>query len=146
MKAAMRHCVAVFVIAMFAVTGVHAAEDAGAQFTAIDGAGMTGLMLNLLLVLAVIGVAGWLLSRGQRRLGGHADALKVVASRPLGSRERIMVVAVGDEHIVIGVTPQSINHLHTLAEPITAGWSADVEKNSFAERLQQLLVRKGRDS
>ena len=143
MTPTMLKAVAGFFTALITIADARAADDGPAQFGVIDGAGMFGMRVNLLLVLAVIAVAGWLLSRGQKRLGGQADELKIVASRPLGSRERIMVVAVGEEQIVIGVTPQSINHLHTLAEPLSSRSSMSFEKGSFAERLQQLIAKRG---
>ena len=103
--------------------------------------GVGTLALNLVLVLATIGVAGFLLVRVQRHAGSGAGAIRIVAACPLGQRERLMVVAVGDEQLLIGVTPQGITALHALGEPLTEPTAE--ASDSFAARLMQL--RRSRD-
>ena len=66
--------------------------------------------------------------------------LKVVAGLPLGTRERIIVLQVGEEQLLLGLSPGRIEKLHTLAEPL-------VDQNDqqtltpFAEKLHGLLNR-----
>jgi flagellar biosynthetic protein FliO len=78
----------------------------------------TGSLLQtlfaLIVVLAVLGALAWFLKRyGPRVAGGNAN-LRVVGSLNLGGRERIVVVEVGNEWIVVGASPGRINALATM--------------------------------
>ncbi|MGO1247381.1 MAG: flagellar biosynthetic protein FliO [Oceanisphaera sp.] len=75
--------------------------------------------LSSLLVIGLILVLGWLLRRlrGASLLGGSRQ-LKVVSSLALGQRERLMVVQVGEEQWLLGVTAQQISGLGKLDTPL----------------------------
>jgi flagellar biosynthetic protein FliO len=78
----------------------------------------TGSLLQtlfaLIVVLAVLGALAWFLKRyGPKVAGGNAN-LRVVGSLSLGGRERIVVVEVGNEWIVVGASPGRINALATM--------------------------------
>ena len=105
-----------------------------------------GIVLNLLLVLLLIVICGWLYARGPARMRGAGGTLEIVASRQVGSRERLAVVQVGDEQLLLGITPNGISHLHTLAEPLTAAAPAGAP-STFGERLRELgaAMRRGED-
>lgn len=97
--------------------------------------------LGLLVILALIGGAAWLFKRyGQNRIGlnGH---IKVVGGLSLGARERIVILQVGKQQLVIGVTPSSIQTLHTLDEPLTDESGGEV-KNSFSSNLKIALANR----
>jgi flagellar protein FliO/FliZ len=76
-------------------------------------------LLSFALVIALIPVALWLLRRTP--LGGAAQgqALRSVAVLPLSTTQRIVTVEVGRgaarQWLVLGVTPQGITTLHTMA-------------------------------
>lgn len=80
------------------------------------------MILSLLMVLALIGVSAYVLKRfnvTQQQSG----QLKVVASLSLGVKERIVVAQVGEEQLVLGVTPQQITLIKSLEEPIETSQS-----------------------
>lgn len=104
-------------------------------------AGVMTLMLNLALVLGIIGVCAFLYSRGRSRLGVAGSELAIVASRQVGNRERLVVLQVGEEQVLIGITANSVSHLHTLSKPIE---SSDVVATPFAERLRQFGQARGK--
>jgi len=74
--------------------------------------------LNLGLVLVAIVVLAWLFKRFQGLDQPAAGQLKVTASLPLGPKERLLVVEVGEEHILVGASSAGINTLHVLSEPL----------------------------
>ncbi|MBM7456571.1 flagellar protein FliO/FliZ [Oceanisphaera litoralis] len=77
--------------------------------------------LSSVLVIGMILVLGWLLRRlrGGALLGGSRQ-LKIVATLALGQRERLLVVQVGEEQRLLGVTAQQISDLGKLAQPLVA--------------------------
>lgn len=99
-------------------------------------------LLGLLLVLACIVLVAWLLKRSSSFHMAASGKLKVIASIPLGPRERAVLVQIGDEQLLLGVTPQQINTLHKLEQPLpidpTAGMSGD-----FAGKLRQMMQQRG---
>lgn len=105
--------------------------------TGVAAPDVATLLLNLGLVVAVILVFGWLWARGRRLAGGTRQGISIVASQHLGGRERLLIVQAGEAQVLVGVTANSIRHLHTLAEPVAPAASG-VTATSFAEKLRQL--------
>lgn len=86
---------------------VHAAPPTPA------GSGLQ-LLFGLVVVLGLLmGIAWWLKRFGPAR-GVGTSAAKIVGGVSVGTRERVMVVEVGDQWIVIGVAPGSVNALSTM--------------------------------
>lgn len=75
--------------------------------------------VSSLLVIAVLVILGWILRRfrGASFLGGNRQ-LKMVASLALGQRERVVVVQVGKEQWLLGVTAQQVTGLGKLEQPL----------------------------
>nr|WP_282452991.1 flagellar biosynthetic protein FliO [Lysobacter sp. CAU 1642] len=77
------------------------------------------------MVVGLILLLAWLL----RKLPGgalraHRD-LRVVAQVGVGVRERVVVVAVGDTQLLLGVTSENVNLLHRLETPLPEQPAAD---------------------
>lgn len=78
------------------------------------------LVLALSFVLAVFLVLIWLLKRFQPGLtGGSGSVIKVVASLPLGARERLLLVDLQGQQLLLGVSPAGISLLQVLEQPLT---------------------------
>ncbi|WP_439893137.1 flagellar biosynthetic protein FliO (plasmid) [Ralstonia sp. 25C] len=81
---------------------------------------------GLFVVLAMIVAAGWLLRRLQQRGGmgplgagrRRGQVITVVAQQMLGAREKVVVVDVEGMWLVLGVTQQHVQTLHTLPRPV----------------------------
>jgi flagellar protein FliO/FliZ len=90
---------------------------------AVDWARTLG---GLFVVLAMIVAAGWLLRRLQHRAGmgpagsgrRRSQVITVVAQQMLGAREKVVVVDVEGTWLVLGVTQQHVQTLHTLPRPV----------------------------
>jgi flagellar protein FliO/FliZ len=80
----------------------------------VSATSLTPLLLALLLVLALIPAAAWLLRRTGLAQPGSAAGLRVVAQLPLGPRDRIVIVEVGDRRWLLGVGAAGITRLGTL--------------------------------
>jgi len=84
---------------------------------ASNGPGAAGLLQTIFALLLVLGVLiglAWLLKRYGPKPGGGLANLRVVGALNIGGRERIMVVEVGDQWIVVGAAPGRVNALHTM--------------------------------
>jgi flagellar protein FliO/FliZ len=100
---------------------------------------IVSIFLSLLLVVGVIFMLAFLMRRFNVTPGGTGQ-LKVVASIMAGTKERVMVIQVGDEQHLLGVTSQNINHLAKLETPLDTP-SAGTGQN-FKEKLTQALAGK----
>ena len=96
------------------------------------------IIISLVLVLLIIFVAAWLLRRYGRFPGVADGNLKVLGALSVGQRERILLLQVGDEQILVGVTSSRITRLHQLEEPIEVKDNVPVS-GQFSQRLQEAL-------
>ena len=97
------------------------------------------VILGLILVLAMIFAIAWLLRRfGQGTLVG-SQQMKIVSSLPLGPRERLIIVDVNGEQILIGVAPGRISQLHHFSEPVIPQKTQD--EGDFGDKLKEILSR-----
>jgi flagellar protein FliO/FliZ len=102
--------------------------------------GVMEFVFSLALVLAAIFVVAWLL----RRMGGFnaspGGVIRILGGMSVGSREKIVLVEVGKEQLLIGVAPGRVQTLHVLNEPveIKRGQEGD---NAFANRLKAVLKK-----
>lgn len=119
-----------------------AAEPVAAKTTSVAGSAGTliSLGLGLLVVLAVIFASAWFVRRMSGLSGMNNQAMKVVSVMALGTRERIALIDVGGQQIVVGITPSAIRTLHVFDEPVVS--TSDHESSAFAQRLQELVGKK----
>lgn len=108
--------------------------------------GLGGAFAALLLVIALIVGLAWLFKRLPGGGFNQADGLRVVASIPLGSRERAAVVQVGGEQLLVGIGAGGIRTLHVLPEPLPAGGRAAGAQKQLPDFARLLARRMGKDS
>lgn len=127
-------------IALLAALPVQAAEQAAAPASA---GSLMQVLVGLVVVLALMAGGAWMLKRmGMAGTGGNAVA-KVVGGVSVGNRERVIVVEVGDQWIVVGVAPGRVNALSTMPrqETMPVATGADDSKN-FAAWLKQTIDKR----
>ncbi|MCF5229693.1 MULTISPECIES: flagellar biosynthetic protein FliO [unclassified Pseudomonas] len=108
------------------------------------GGQLTQLVLGLLLVVGLIFVLAWLMRRVQRIGPGNAQVIEMIGSRALGPRDRLVLVQVGEEQILLGITPGRITPLHVLKTPVEAT-RTETSTPEFAQRLMELLGKDQKD-
>lgn len=91
------------------------------------------VLLGLGVVMAAIGGAAWLARRYVPGAAHGAGPVKVVGAVMVGPKERVVVVEVEDDWVVLGVTATQVNALHTLARPARS--SADAGRDAVAPRF-----------
>ncbi|MFT7365539.1 MAG: flagellar protein FliO/FliZ [Marinobacter psychrophilus] len=99
---------------------------------------LVSLGLGLLAVIAIIYGCAWLIRRMTGMTGMNNSAIKVVSVMALGARERIAVVDVAGQQLLLGITPSTISTLHVFDKPVVSvGGSAP--SGEFARKLQSLM-------
>ncbi|AOE86502.1 flagellar biosynthetic protein FliO [Pseudomonas sp. TCU-HL1] len=125
----------------------YAAEPAATPVTpaaaaTLAGSGMAAqlgqLAIGLLLVVGLIFLLAWLLRRVQQLGPRGGQVIKLVASQALGPRDRLVLVQVGGEQILLGISAGRIAPLHVLKEPVHLA-DAEAASPEFAQRLMELL-------
>ena len=97
-----------------------AAPEASQAPAAVGAGSLTQVTLSLLLVLGIVFAAAWL-TRRLRGFGKFGNgALHVVTEIAVGTKERVVLVQVGKQQLLIGVAPGRVSTLHVLDEPVTA--------------------------
>ena len=114
------------------VTPGHAVPSAG-------GSTLLSVMMALVAVVVMIFLTAWLIKRFTGLSPINNRQIKVVASLPVGARERLVLVEVGGQQMLLGVTPQQINTLHRFEEPVVVPDKPG--QMDFAQRLQAMLSK-----
>jgi len=102
------------------------------------------LLLEMLLVVAAIGVVGWLMVRLlARATRGRGEFVDILAHQTLEPRVNLYVIAVGEQTLLVGTSPDGVRTLATLdgsdldAMELDHGGSA--VDASFGEVLRRTL-------
>jgi len=95
-------------------------------------------------VLGLIAALSWLLKRLPRNTASSRH-IRLIESYPLSPRERLLLVAIGSEHILLACSSAGIQSLHVLREPLAETAHKDVGA-TFAVQLSQYLpsLQRGR--
>ncbi|WP_307727500.1 flagellar biosynthetic protein FliO, partial [Massilia sp. AB1] len=105
-------------------------------------------ILALVLVLAVLAGLAWFLKRfAPKMMGGSNANLRLVGALNLGARERIVVVEVGNQWIVVGASPGRINALATMprqegVEGTATVAAATPSAGSFSDWLKNTIDKR----
>ncbi|GAL06914.1 flagellar biosynthetic protein FliO [Photobacterium aphoticum] len=107
----------------------------------------TGPELNLattfaslmFVVILIIGLA-WLIKRMKwTGIQSGPSPLRIVRQLSVGQRERIVLLQVGDEQMLVGVTQQNISLLSKLDQPLPT--EAGLSGGDFAQQLSTMLKK-----
>lgn len=126
-----------------AVAAPAVAPSAAAMGTGLGGQ-LTQMILGLLLVIGLIFLLAWAMRRVQQVGPANGQLIELLSSRAMGPRDRLVLVQVGNEQILLGITPGRITPLHVLKEPVTAP-AKQPATQEFAQRLMELLGKDQKD-
>lgn len=132
-------CTGLPVSAIAQVTTQGAAQAEAATQPLRQSANLPGLgqiVISLALVIGAIVVLALLYKKLQLKMPGSKH-FKVVATLPVGQKERLLVVEIQGKQRVIGVTPHSVNFLFELENPLPEEKLA----SDFHTQLQSFLKK-----
>lgn len=134
---------------MFSMSGVYAAPQAQAPAASTPGLGSAlEMLLALALVLAAVFALAWLIRRLRSFPTSRQALLRADAELAVGEKERIVLLAVGQQKWLLGVTPGGITLLHAFGtdapDPVignhtNAATAAGATPPDFAKILRRSL-------
>ncbi len=102
---------------------------------------LVSVVLALMFILFVIFACAWFLRKFTG--GGFATnkVIEVKANQPLGTKERLVIIKVDGRHLLLGVTPNSIQKIDELSEDCIPKVEAQKIsfKDAFATQLKKSL-------
>ena len=110
------------------------------------GGGILQMLLSLGVVIGLLFASLYLLKKLSAPRGVAAGLLRVIAGVAIGTRERVVVVEVGETWLVLGVAPGGVTRLHEMPRQTAPSQDAPVAPthgfgSEFAERLRQSMGR-----
>jgi len=114
----------------------------------MSGGYLMQLVVGLFVVLICIVALAWLAKKMNRFHSLTGDTLKVIGGLSMSSRERIVLLQVGEEQLLLGVSPGRINTLHVLDKPVdVTGKQVDGETgSSFLEKFKDSMAAANNNS
>lgn len=121
------------------------AAAASAQVTPLSVGSVFSVIFGLFVVLALLFGTAWLVRRLQRLQTAAPGILQPIAQQQLGLKERVMLLRIDQENILIACTGNGIRTLHTWQGPLPQGLSATTvaaDTAPFVEHLKRLLAER----
>lgn len=121
-----------------------AAENAAPKVPVVEplaGGSLVQLGLGLFAVILLIVGLGWLMRRIGGLPGGQGGALRVLGGLSMGTRERVVLIQVGETQLLLGVAPGRVQTLHVLDRPVPTQSPSQPGKGGFAASLSAALQR-----
>ena len=138
-----------FMFSLYLVSGMlHAAPAAtdgnGPLVTNPVGMGnYLQMAVGLLVVIGAILAMAWAIRRMGHVQARVSGALKVLGGMSLGQRERVVLMQVGEQQILVGIATGNIRTLLVLDKPISVDEPArHPDEGNFAQKLQAMLKGK----
>ncbi len=127
------------------VSSDSALPDTGLAATpGVGGGEILSLGAGMIVIVGVIILLGWLYSRSRFVGGGSNDLINVVATRALGQKERLLVVEVAEQQLLVGMTQHGMRTLHVLDKPVAEPPADAAPQAGFAGRLRAAFQEIGK--
>lgn len=105
----------------------------------LAGGSLAKLGLGLFAVVFLIVGMAWVMRRMGGMPGTATGALRVLGGLSMGTRERVVLIQVGETQLLLGVAPGRVQTLHVLEQPIPTIEAGG--KGNFAASLAAALQR-----
>lgn len=105
------------------------------------GGSFLQMLFGLALVLGLLFAGVWFLKKLSGTAGPNGQIARVVSATPIGTRERVVIVELGQTWLVLGVTPSSINTLAEMPRQPLPPSSRPIPPN-FADWLRNTINRR----
>jgi flagellar protein FliO/FliZ len=117
------------------------AAFAAEQSAAPSPGSVLQVVMGLVVVVALMGGTAWLLKRAGVSAGGN-NVAKVIGGVSVGNRERVMVIEVADQWIVVGVAQGRVSALTTMPRQEHPASTQPPLPSNFAGWLKQTIDKR----
>mgnify|MGYP003630650024 CR=1 FL=1 len=100
------------------------------------------VLFGLIAVLALMAVAAWLLRRFNVSKGLGGTNIRIIGGVSVGNRERVVVVEVADQWIVVGVASGSVTALTTMPRQEASISEAPAPTKNFSSWLAHTMAKR----
>lgn len=107
-----------------------------------SAASVAQLVLGLLFVIGLILLLAWLAKR-TLNLTQNTRQIRMIAGLPLGAREKVVLIEVGKEQMLLGVAPGRVNLLTRFDEPVV---DSDAAEPVFGQHLVDAIQQRRSDT
>ena len=98
------------------------------------------LTVAMVFILVLIFGLAWVMKKMQLTQHSQNGLIKIVSAISVGQRDRIALIQVGDEQLLVGLTPGRIEKLHTLKSTVKVDMAIK-DNQSFSDKFNQILNR-----
>ena len=132
-----------FLLCIVSSSAVGADSTAAATPETLANPDITSSLLKvtgglLLVILAIFGSA-WFYRRFGSFTSINHESLKVIGGVSMGQKERVVLMQVGEEQLLLGVSPGRIQTLHVLPKPIETKQLDQAQDNKFSNQLNSAI-------
>lgn len=105
-------------VALMVLVATPSMAETSGESAQVAAGYLAQLVGGLMLVILTILVLAWVMRRMPGVPSQGQQVIDILAVRVVGTRERLMLVQVGEEQILVGLTPTGMRHLHTLQKNV----------------------------
>ena len=88
------------------------------------------MVAGLAIVLGLLGATAWVSRRFRAGAGARGGLVEIVTGLSLGNRERVVLLKVGSDQVLVGISPSGMRTLHVIAENTNPEFSRFMESKS----------------
>lgn len=95
------------------------------------------VLLSLVLVVGVILLLSFVVKKLNLQTRSGTGAVRILSVVPISAKDKLLLVKVGEEQLLLGSSPGSVTKLHKLEQPIETNTKSDspLEQKSFLSVL-----------
>lgn len=133
-----------FLFALLALIATPAiAQNAQRAAEPISYGNAISVVSGLAVVVALLFALAWLLRRGKGVLGNGSQKIAVISQLPVGVREKVLLLRVGEENVLVGYSGGGLQPLHAWHGDIPADIEVtDQAPQHFADYLSRLRTNR----
>jgi flagellar protein FliO/FliZ len=89
----------------------------------------------------------WLMKKIGYKGYGSSELIKIKSCLPLSTKEKLFLIEIGEEQILIGMAPGFIGHLKTIENPVLRSNDVKISTSTsiFSEKLKMILSKESQN-
>ena len=88
------------------------------------------MVAGLAIVLGLLAATAWVSKRFRAGSGARGGAIEILTGLSLGNRERVVLLKVGSDQVLVRISPAGLRTLHVIGQPENTAFSGFMENKS----------------